>query len=428
MKSNPISERGQALIVIALAAIGLFGIVALAIDGSAKFSDRRHAQNAADTAALAGALAKINGDTYWDLVALNRALDNGYDDNHVTNEVEVYSPPISGYYAGNGLYVQVIITSHVRTYFARILGINQTNNVVQAVALADEGGELFDGAAIVSLNPSPNCSGGAGSGGGSVDVGGNGNINLTGGGIFVNSSETCGYSQTSCSVTLSITDGGINSAGSAINLSGCSSSVTTDTTQVPFVIPDEVHMPDQPSQCSSAAPAPISLGGSNWKVRPGRYTSFPPNSLSNKNIVMESGIYCIDDDLTWNGNDFSSLDGTSGVTFYITSGHDFGININSQIDLNASNSGDYAGYLIILDGNESSIESCIINGGGNINMNGTIFAPYCNITINGNSTTASDFNAQVIGWDIKLNGNNTITFTYDPGDNAEDKRKIGLMR
>src|SRR5690349_12199708 len=52
------SQRGQALILIALAAIGLFGITGLAIDGGAKFSDRRHAQNAADTAALAAALQK----------------------------------------------------------------------------------------------------------------------------------------------------------------------------------------------------------------------------------------------------------------------------------------------------------------------------------------------------------------------------------
>ena len=56
--SKPSKERGQALILIALAAIGLVGIAGLAIDGSAKFSDRRHAQNAADSAALAGALAK----------------------------------------------------------------------------------------------------------------------------------------------------------------------------------------------------------------------------------------------------------------------------------------------------------------------------------------------------------------------------------
>ena len=47
--SMPSSQRGQALVMIALAAIGLFAFAALAIDGSTIFSDRRHAQNAADT-------------------------------------------------------------------------------------------------------------------------------------------------------------------------------------------------------------------------------------------------------------------------------------------------------------------------------------------------------------------------------------------
>ncbi len=54
-----LQERGQALILIALAAVGLFGFSALAIDGSRVFSDRRHAQNTADTAALAAALARV---------------------------------------------------------------------------------------------------------------------------------------------------------------------------------------------------------------------------------------------------------------------------------------------------------------------------------------------------------------------------------
>src|SRR4026209_1716458 len=132
------SERGQALIIFALAAIGLFGIVGLAIDGSAKFSDRRHAQNAADTAALAAALAKSNAlidptktnaplecpptsgppsDVCAALqtAALDQAGNNGYDNNLVSNTVEVYAPPISGYYTSDNTYVQVIITSHVNT-------------------------------------------------------------------------------------------------------------------------------------------------------------------------------------------------------------------------------------------------------------------------------------------------------------------------
>jgi len=72
-----VHERGQALVIIALAAVGLFGFSALAIDGSRVFSDRRNAQNAADTAALSAALAKIRQENYVQ-AALDRAADNGY--------------------------------------------------------------------------------------------------------------------------------------------------------------------------------------------------------------------------------------------------------------------------------------------------------------------------------------------------------------
>jgi hypothetical protein len=431
MKANEISERGQALIVIALAAIGLFGIAALAIDGGVKFSDRRHAQNAADTAALAGALAKINGDTYWDLVALNRALGNGYDDNHVTNEVEVYSPPISGYYAGNELYVQVIITSHVNTYFARVLGINRTDNVVQAVTLADEGGPLFGGAAIVSLDPSPTCGGGGG--GGSVDVGGNGTINIAGGNIFVNSNASCGYSQTSCSVILNAPDG-IATAGSAINFGSCPSAVPQDTTQPQIRVPDDVDvfMPDEPAECDPIThwPAPpTQTGPDTWLLHPGYYTNFPPPAIpNNKNVVLESGVYCVDRNVSWSGSNFASLDGTSGVTIYLTAGHDFSININSPISLNPSNSPGYEGYVIIVDGTHTSIRNCIINGGSYLTLNGTVFAPYCNLRINGDNGSQSTYNIQLVAYDITLNGGNVINFTYSPSNNAENKRKVGLMK
>ncbi|HMD81065.1 MAG TPA: pilus assembly protein TadG-related protein [Anaerolineales bacterium] len=58
---NLFSESGQTLVIIAFAAVILFGFAALAIDGSIVFSDRRHAQNAADTAALDAALSKTRG-------------------------------------------------------------------------------------------------------------------------------------------------------------------------------------------------------------------------------------------------------------------------------------------------------------------------------------------------------------------------------
>ena len=92
MNSKLFKESGQALVIIALAAIGLFGITGLAIDGTAKFSDRRHAQNAADAAALAGALGKGAGDDAlsWKFKAREIAANNGYD-GFVSDTVSVYS-------------------------------------------------------------------------------------------------------------------------------------------------------------------------------------------------------------------------------------------------------------------------------------------------------------------------------------------------
>jgi hypothetical protein len=83
------SENGQALIIITLAAIGLFGFTALAIDGGMVFSDRRHSQNASDTAAFAAALARVRAIPDWKQAGLDRAASNDYT-NDGTTQVEVY--------------------------------------------------------------------------------------------------------------------------------------------------------------------------------------------------------------------------------------------------------------------------------------------------------------------------------------------------
>src|SRR5688500_9324893 len=136
------SEKGQALIIITLAAIMLFGFAALAIDGSMVFSDKRHAQNAADTSALAGALAytrdtHANDDDDDDdddggmnvirTAARDRAASNGYD-NGATNDVTVTAVDVpSGGCPDDvsGKDITVEIVSNVNTTFARVIGRTQ---------------------------------------------------------------------------------------------------------------------------------------------------------------------------------------------------------------------------------------------------------------------------------------------------------------
>src|SRR5512143_3998119 len=207
MHRNRIAQRGQVLIIFVFAIIGLIGMTGLAIDGGNIYSDRRHAQNAADAAAVAAAVIndeqqKAGATGCTDLVtpttcgalvqttALNMAATDGYSNDRINNTVEVHIPPIDGAYSNCGSYafrcteyVQVIINTNAHTSFARVLGIGQLHNRVEAVALAKyrDHQTLYGGNALVALNPhSSSCYG-------DVYFGGSGTVTLTNGNVFVNS-------------------------------------------------------------------------------------------------------------------------------------------------------------------------------------------------------------------------------------------------
>jgi hypothetical protein len=185
-------ERGQALIIIALALVGLAGIAGLVIDGGNAFQDKQRAQNAVDAAALASAHARITG---GDLVgaAMASAAENGYNNDGVTNIISLYSPPKDGPHTGDIEYIQVIIKSTVTTYFARVVGTNQIINEVQATARtkAPEIGPLLHGHAVISLAPTSNCFNRL-----SFWIHGEATLDITGGGVFVNSSnQACALKQ-----------------------------------------------------------------------------------------------------------------------------------------------------------------------------------------------------------------------------------------
>jgi len=434
MKPEVLSEQGQALILIVLAAIGLFGIAGLAIDGSVKFSDRRHAQNAADAAALAGALAKGAGDdmTTWKAKAKQIAYDNGYDSNFVSNTVSVYSCNESGAscgaYAGSSEYVQVIIMSNVNTYFSRVIGVSQTHNTVQAVALAQKGGPFYDGNLIVALNPNP-CTGSNGN----IVLGGNSDINLTGGGIFVNSGGSgCGIELSGCPV-INVTSGGVTSTGTAnVNLTSSSSTCTASSSAIPapsynsdpYDFPPD--MPPVPPECTSPYGTYSSPNSAQTVVTPGRWNQFPPSDSSvNDEIVMSPGVYCVDDVIKLRSRSLV-LKGQD-VTIYVRANNYFQIE-GGTINLDAPDEGDYAGYLFIVDSDFTGTPpNCSIDGNSVNTYEGTIFAPYCDVTVNGDSTGAN-LDAQIIGYTVTLNGSATMNINYDSDNVVRDPRRVGLMK
>src|SRR5574341_906313 len=447
MKTKSLKERGQALIVMALAAIGIFAIVGLAVDGSAKFSDRRHAQNAADTAAMAGARELARGHTAnWDTVARNIAGQNGYDGNLVTNQVWVYqcdniaptSPADCGPYNGYSSYIQVVISSKVNTYFAKVIGIQQTGNIVQAVAYTDEGGPLYRGDAIIQLNPDPDgslCPG-------EFVVGGSGTVTIEGGGLFVNSNNAgnnncAAFSQAGCNTTLNVINGSITAVGQ-IYTDPCNGNDMINATEIenypepyPFPPPPE-EVPPPPPEC---APGNVGVVQNDYPVAgtstigPGKYDTLPPSLATGNTVIMKPGNYCILEAVKKVGST-SALWGDD-VVIYIRYHATKTCPLCLQggtVDIDAPDTGDYKGYLIYVDpGDYSDVKECRINGGADDAFTGTIYAPNCDTTINGGGNP-DGFHAQIIAYEVTLSGNNDLTFIYSAGDTAVNKSRLGLMR
>jgi Flp pilus assembly protein TadG len=390
-------QRGQALVVIALALVGLAGMAGLVVDGGNVFLDRKNAQNAADSAALSAAFHRIRGGQDIVSAAFEAAAQNGYDSNGTTNVVEVYSPPKTGAHAGDVDYIEVTITSHVTTYFARVIGRDRITNVVTAMARTKTADniQLMDGAAVISLAPESDCNNQK-----AFWVHGDATLDITGGGIFVNSShETCALAQSG--------NGSIRVGnGFAIEVVGGASiqkpPLITPGVAVgayPVGYPPPFFLPDL--TCGEEAKVNedgISMSPGSWDAE------FPPNGVTQ----LEPGEYCLNDGLNIKGN----IEGQN-VVFIVNNG-EVRFDGNSQIILSAPNTGDDAGLLIFMPVANSS--QVTLNGGPGSSIQGTILAPGAPILLKG-MNFESGFHSQIIGYTIEVDGSSRIKIIYSDAEN-----------
>ncbi len=394
MKANKRHESAQALIIIVFSIIALVGVTALAIDGGSVYAERRRAQNAADAAALAGALERINNNTStWVNAVYASALQNGYNNDGITNTVHVYSPPISGTYLGNIEYIQVLITSYTHTYFASVVGFPVITNRVEAVSRTKSSQYelMFGGAAVVSLATASDCDNNK-----AFWITGEATLDIQGGGIFVNSNNP------DCAL--------IEQGGGSIRLhdqyqiqvvGGASIQKPklltpyppiTNSQQVSYPPPYFLPKVGCGSQIATVSADGHSMSAGSWGNDP-----FPPPGVH----TLNSGIYCLNGDFIMGDN--QQLSG-NGVVIKMQHGQ-LHFALSSQINLSPPGAGPLAGLLIYQP--QDNTNYLALNGNADSTITGTIFAPGAQIRIKGNASSFG-YHSQIIGYTIMVDGDNNI--------------------
>ncbi|HCR70671.1 MAG TPA: hypothetical protein DIW23_04430 [Anaerolineae bacterium] len=405
------SEKGQAIVIIIFVIVGLIGTSALAIDGTNAYTDSRRAETAASAAALTAALTRIEGGD-WRAAALATAAANGYNNDGETNMVELNTPPLSGPYAGNAEYIEVIITSRLQTYFANVIGIPYITNVVSAVSQSKPAvmGEMFPGYALVSLAPRSECEVISGSRRPAFWVHSEATINLEGGGLFVNSNNpNCAF---------------ISFGSGSVRVRDDSSRITVvggaDIQKPQLITPYPIHTgaPYIPYPPPYRFPK-IGCGEKEAQVDEltGTMTSgswgediFPPEGVT----ILDSGIYCIGGDFVLEAGQW--LEGNN-VVFVIDNGN-IRISGNAHIDISAPIGGMYQGLLIYMPIENKGLIN--LNGTNDSSYRGTILAPSADLRINGlDAVNGAAYHSQIIGYFIEVDGTDNVYIKYKDEQNYD---------
>jgi hypothetical protein len=413
------SEKGQVLLLIVLGMVGIMGFVGLAVDGSMLYAARRQAQNAVDTAAMAGAYAATEGKNI-NAAAIGLMVANGYDkdqnpavDTSTRQDLAIFNPPVSGPYANAANkkeYIQVIYRTKLDQIFSQFVFMGQFEITVEAVAHYIPTDTMSAGNALHATGVD-HCPGLVFNGGSTTKV--------SGGSIYSNSNGTdtsgsCASGEmTGTSGSIKVTGGGLKVSGSWIQNAGVSVSPAAVTNQEPIYLYEKT-----PPNCTGLT----TYTHTSNPLRPGYY----PNGIQiqNGDYTMQPGLYCLDGNFTVNGG---SLYG-QGVVIYMTpagGGVNFSgsalVTLTTGGSVKDANGENFGGYLIFMDkANRNGVDMAGSNG---TFYHGTIYAPgprdpasqeKCNI---GGANSSMALHSNIVCYSIGIAGNADVTITYKPEEN-----------
>jgi hypothetical protein len=435
MQNHHYSEHGQAIILIAGALVGLLGMVALAVDGSMVYADRRELQSAADNAVMSAAAeaamaldqrsinyqsficnspAMIESMVIARDATINKALISGYEiDTNISddNGVEISCHVVDN----NGLIddyldIRIKIAAQTDTAFTRFIMPEGIRNTVESVSRIRPRRSLAQGNAIASL----------GSECGGVDMNGNDTIMINGGGIFSNS---CLDFRGNTDITINVDIGGIGymttftEAGNVdINLVPEQATQGLDIVVIPT--PDCMNQPDYGG---------LEVSGTQT-INGGRYNYI--NLNGDDHLILNPGLYCLYGSLQTNGNQTLEVNPDApmnqGVTIYMAAG-DILLNGNSNVRLRAPaiyQPPAIKGLLIYMPPSNPGVIT--LTGAEDSWFRGTVYAPTGAINVGGSVDIL--YSSEFVANTVYVNGSATISITDDAMVNYTRPPMIELYR
>jgi hypothetical protein len=404
-------RRGTVAVLVALCLIGLFGVVAIALDGGMLLDRRRHVQATADAAALAAATQlyqryptlRGTDDGTARQAAFDYAAANGYPNDGVTANVTVNIPPQSGPFANQLGHVEVIIEYLQPRAFSAIW--DSEDVPVRARAVARGMWEVSrNGIMVLDLTQKA-----------ALNAHGGGTIVVNGAPVIVNSNDPeAAAVANGTNVIITAPDfyivGGYSTTGGAQFIGNIHTGERAAPDPLRYLPPPDPNT--LPTRYKDTNVINHSGGLKQYILSPGRYVG--GLSFSSKDsVIMEPGIYYMDGGgFSWSGQSGTSLTAEGVMIYNAPTGNSQKVSISGQgtVKLTAPTSGTYQGIAIFQDRNANVDVN--ITGNGAFDIRGTLYAANAFMKVAGNGDVS--LGSQHISRMLDVGGNGGFTITWDP--------------
>jgi Flp pilus assembly protein TadG len=386
------SRSGATAITTALAMVGLTGFVGLGAEGGLWYFSQRTLQGAADSGALAAAIALGSSGT-GNLAAEAKAVAAkfGLTDGTSGTKISVNHPPTAGNYKGNNNAVEVIISQPQSKLFSAVAFSGKVTTSARAVALQSQPGTDC----VLALDK-----------GASASAFSNGTTDVK--------LIACGLADNSNSSSALTLVGGATLEAKDINLVGGYSetgngSITTtngihtgmSTISDPYAtVPIPPYSGCNQNNYSPGSHKTASFSGGGVFCNGIKITAGSTVNLSNGVYVIDRGALDVAGGATLNVDNATVVLTSSSGSNYATADVHGGAVINAT----PPSSGDTAGMAFFQDQNAPSGVTDNFSGGTTQNIKGAIYFPRQIVDFAGGTATGSGC-MQLIADEVDFKGN-----------------------